>query len=146
MSSNKIGACLVLVTCFLLPFDKVFGSIAIGLTFLFSVFTIIKEKRYNEILSVAFFSSVTLYLVYILGMFHTTNLKYGISFLSSKVSFLLFPIIFLGIKISKKRLIQIFIVFVFSYTCRCIYFLYNFLPKLIGHRFEKKMVFSRSLY
>lgn len=142
MSNKKIGLYLVLLTCFLLPFDKVFGSIAIGLTFLFSIFRIVREKRYNEILSVAFFSCVTLYLVYIVGMFYTTNVKYGFSFLSSKVSFLLFPIIFLGIKTSKREIIQIFIVFVFSYSCRCIYFLSSFLPKIIGDGFEKKWSFQ----
>jgi O-antigen ligase len=61
------------------------------------------------------------FFVYLLGNLNSTDLNYGFSFAGSMASLLVFPIIFIGYKLSKTQLYKLVIAFVASYTLRSIY-------------------------
>lgn len=136
------GFYLLILTAFLLPWDKIYGSIAIGLTFTYALFYLFQEKKSGQLFSIAFLSCIILYLAYVLGLLNSENSEYAISFLGKKISLFLFPIIFAIIKISEIQKRNLIFVFIISYSLRGLYFLGHFIFKILNSGFQKKWSFQ----
>lgn len=87
---------LIVLTCYFLLSGKIGKSI-----------TLIKSDRILKIF-------VLYYFLYVFGMLYTSNLNYGLEDLQIKLSFLVVPIVFAGLTISKHTFERIKLTFIFS--------------------------------
>lgn len=136
---NKFGFYILALAVVLLPWDKIYGSIAIALATIYSIYNILSNKSYKELVKISVLSCVSLYLVYVLGLYNTENIEYGTKFLGSKIALVLFPIIIIGFRSTPFLKKELLFYFAISYSIRAFYVFVNF---VINLDFKKKWYFQ----
>jgi len=139
---QKIAFYTLVLTTILLSWDLIYGNIAIGISTAFALFYIVKEKKYKQLISLKILSTAFLFFVYLFGVFYSTDTNYGFTFAGRTITLLLFPLIFIGITLSKKQVYTIVIAFISSYTLRSVYALFTIGVKMYTSGIDKTWYFQ----
>ena len=96
----------------LLPLVSIISLITLTVLFVFggnyrNLFSIMKKDFMIKLF-------LGYYLLHVFGIFYSTNLTYGFKDLQTKLSFLIVPLVFSGLTISKERFSKIKLSFIFS--------------------------------
>ena len=101
---------LIIIT---LLFRQKWNSIAIGFFSVMSIIFFIKNGNKWNNLGLTLYIFPSLFLIRVIGLFYTEDLKYGFHFLEPELSFVIFPIIFSLIYLELPSLIRIFKIYLY---------------------------------
>jgi len=132
-----------MVTVFLLPWDTVAGSIAIIINIIFALYFIFKEKKYKEVFTLQYFAAISVIFTYILGVFYSSNTEYAFSFIQTTIPLLFFPLLFVNVKLSQKKIVKIILTFVISYTIRSLMVLVFLIKEVLFQGLNKNWYFQK---
>jgi O-antigen ligase len=127
LKPENIDYCLLGLTAILLPYDKIYGNIAIVLTAAWALFRIISRKKYAFFLGLEFWSMLLPVLVLALGIFYSQDKAEAGAFTGRMMSLAVFPIIAGGLTLARKEVNNILWGFIIAYTLRAFWVMLKFL-------------------
>lgn len=141
---NKTSQYLIILVAILLPWDTIIGNIVLAITTIYSLFFIFKHNLFREtFFNYKYFISSSIILIYIIGIFYSSNVTYGLSFVETTIALLFFPLFFAGIYFSKKNLEMIILAFIYSYTARGLLVVFLLSKEIIGNGLKSNWYFQK---
>jgi O-antigen ligase len=105
------------MVAFLLPLKVHYSNIAIGVAVFFWLVTFSKERLKQDTATLTVFCIFcSLYLIEILGLVHSDNLRYGFFLLETKLALLIFPVIIFLSSITQKHVTYVLRAFMAGVT------------------------------
>jgi len=105
---------LLCLFAFTLPLFTILNNISIVLLIILSLYKTFSNWPQREQLNNVDFLYITYFIVMIIGLVNTDNYKFGFFVIEKSLSFLVCPIIFYNLSLSKQQLYKIFIFFTLS--------------------------------
>ncbi len=113
--------CLLWLVAVLLPYDKIYGNIAIALAAIWALYRIIDRKKYGFFTRKAFWSMALPVLVIVAGILFSSDIAEGWNFAGHVVSLVVFPLIVSGLELNREQVRKILWGFVLAYTFRAVW-------------------------
>ena len=140
--SCNTDTCLLLTAAALLPFDKIFGSIAIILALIWAFYRILREKKFPREPKAGFWAMSLQALVIAVGIFFSQDKQEAWTFSTHAVSLIAFPLIFTGLNINRKQMHIVLWAFIIAYSIRALWLLGSLAVSFLENGLHKNWYFQ----
>lgn len=130
---SKIKIVLLLLVPVTVPIKENYNSLSLIALSVFALILFLKTKRFNKEVFWKFLPFIALFLLSLISLSYSDNQKHGWDMALRLLPFLLFPLIFSILEVSKRELIFVLKGFVFWMLAVCLYSHFIVLNKLFAN-------------